>query len=140
MSLVLTAFKMSSMSYFRPSVFKIGKTHMDNGYSSFHYMKQLMRNENLFLRDYKKDQIKKDLRELLKRSKHDGIEKRLEIADEMKSQILPRLDDPKIDISEADGDIIKDSLSVYRDIQAYDLMVIQASKTFLASTGLLRSG
>ena len=88
-----------------------------------------MRNENLFLRDYKKDQIKKDLRELLKRSKHDGKEKRLEIADKMKSQILPRLDDPKIDISEADGDIIKDSLSVYRDIQAYDLMVRQASKT-----------
>ena len=92
-----------------------------------------MRNENLFLRDYQKDQIKKDLRELLKRSKHDGKEKRLEIADEMKREILPRLDDPKIDISEADGDIIKDSLSVYRDIQAYDLMVRQASKTFLAS-------
>ena len=94
-------------------------------------MKQLMRNENLFLRDYQKDQIKTDLRELLKRSKHDGKDKRLEIADEMKSQILPRLNDPKIDISEADGDIIKDSLSVYRDIQAYDLMVRRGGRKYI---------
>ena len=94
----------------------------------------------MFLRDFKKDQIKKDLRELLKRSKHDGKEKRLEIADEMKREILPRLDDPKIDISEADGDIIKDSLSVYRDIQAYDLMVRLTSKTFFCINSLPRSG
>ena len=48
----------------------------------------------------------------------------------MKSHVISRLDDPAIVMSEADGDIIKDALSVYRDIQAYDLMVRQASKMF----------